>query len=148
MDKTKHEIYECTLSKDIPNYQPNQVVYGYLEHWNSFLYRAPYLRGTRWSVASLAPVVAKISTRRANVGITEVLLPRYVNVRSLNRPITSVPYMWCFVRHDWKETYSDAFPSKSRRVEKCWRAGISCIPNRLQQAELEQQSIPTTILGR
>ena len=74
---------------------------GYVEVWDSFKVRAAYHQGQTWSISSFPTQPGMTPGRGRNVSVllTEVLVPRGVTIRSINGPITAVPYLWCFVRH-------------------------------------------------
>ena len=95
--------YSITLNRPLPaSYRGGMALQiGYVEVWESFKVRAAYHQGQAWSISSFPtqPGVTPGRTRSASVSLTEVLLPRGVTIRSINAPITAVPYVWCFVRH-------------------------------------------------
>ena len=55
--------------------------------------------------------------RRANVILSEVLVPRNVIIRSLNAAITSLPFVWCFVRHRAVQLVGDQSIIANRLVD-------------------------------
>lgn len=84
------------------------TTFGYLEMWNAFSVRSPYHLSNVWSVASL-PAQGGIApgVRRATVALSEVLLPRTTAIRTLNMPVTAIPFLWCYVRHRMMRPLAD-----------------------------------------
>ena len=88
--------YKVRLSKALPLGTVAEDL-GYVEVWDSFKVRRAFHQGQKWSVSSF-PVQAglAIGARRAVATLSDVLVPRYATVRSLNACVTAVPYLWCF----------------------------------------------------
>ena len=94
---TTESLYRIRLTKELP---PGGS-FGYMELWDTFRVRAPFRNGSVWSTGSLATRTNDGSSNRryAIIQLVDVIVPRTTIVRSLNGPITSVPFVWCFVRH-------------------------------------------------
>ena len=97
-------LYTVTLSRTLPRELWGGIptdVGGYMEIWDSFKIRAAFHQGQVWSVSSFPtqPGVTPGRGRRASVSLGEVLIPRVTTIRSINAAITSISFLWCYVRH-------------------------------------------------
>lgn len=88
-------LLEITLTKSLPAAEP--LLYGYAELWNRFRSRGYYTQGKAWSSASF-PSDGSLVGRRALVMLPEVLVPRTTLIRTRNSAITTVPFLWCYIR--------------------------------------------------
>lgn len=70
--------------------------FAYLEFWQHFRSTAVYQQGNSWSSGAFA---VSHERRRATLTLGEVLLPRLAHVRAIGAPVTSVAFVWVFVRH-------------------------------------------------
>jgi hypothetical protein len=113
--------YTVKLNRPVPVAERGRIALGigYIEVWDSFKVRAAYHQGQVWSVSSFPtqPGMTPGRTRQASVSLSEVVLPRGVIIRSINAPITSVPYLWCFVRHRAIQPLGDQSTIVNRMVD-------------------------------
>ena len=93
-------VLDVTLSKDLVPLADGGP-YGYAEVWTQFRSRPYFLQGKRWSPAAYNSQLRGSGLdrqQRALVTLPEVSVPRRTLLRSRNAPITSVPFVWCFLR--------------------------------------------------
>ena len=104
-------LYTIRLNRTIPNAIPGTVAQnlGYIEVWEDFQVRSAFHQGQAWSAQSFPtqPGFVPGQRRRASVSLTEVLLPRYAFIRSVNMAVTALPFIWCFVRHPAMQPVGD-----------------------------------------
>ena len=104
-------LYTIRLNRTIPGIIPGAVAHdlGYIEVWDNFQVRSAFHQGQTWSAQSFPtqPGMAHGQQRRASVTLTEVLLPRYAFIRSVNMAVTTLPFLWCFVRHPAMQPVGD-----------------------------------------
>jgi hypothetical protein len=82
---------------------------GYVEVWNQFRTWTPHIQGMQWTPSAPAGGGGGGGgggQRVATITLTELLLPRRAVIRSTGGAITSVPYLWCLVRHSALEPVS------------------------------------------
>ena len=91
-------LYTVRLSRAVTAAAASDV--GYVEVWDSFRSRGVFRRTS--AGASSGALV-----RRATATLSEVLLPRSALLRSINAGVLSLPYVWCFARHQSIEPVDD-----------------------------------------
>ena len=88
-------LYRIRLTKSVA---PG-ASFGYLELWDDFRAPALFRHGGAWSSRAFSVSGHGIGRRRATVALVDVVVPRTARIRSRNKNILSLPFVFCFVRH-------------------------------------------------